>query len=270
MATTGSRKQGRAPKPCPTSADLNSFREELAHAGDRAELDAQIRKLRDGLAALGLSDGQWDLIEIGRAAKKNFGERFSRAIAQKTADALRPDFAGIYPDERGRRHESKTKGAGGLKKLDVNYSTKRSGLELAISIKTINFRDEKSNRYTKNVKRVDGELRAEAGDCHKRQPWAVLGAYVFLPEDAASDGRPGDFNSSLRHAAKVLEVRAGRVSTKNEEDRFEIAFVGAYSDTGLVRFYAPAAVPVKGLPEESLSFAETLELVRTAYKTRNK
>ena len=51
-------------------------------------------------------------------------------------------------------------GAGGLKKLDVNHSTPEIGLGLGVSIKTINFLDIKTRRYTKNIKRVDGELRA--------------------------------------------------------------------------------------------------------------
>jgi hypothetical protein len=98
------------------------------------------------------------------------------------------------------------KSASGLKKIDVNYSSSRSGLELAISVKTINFKDEGTGRYTKNTKRVDGELRAEAEDVHKRQPYAVVVAYLFLPVDAATDG----CGSHADHAATLTDLRRGR------------------------------------------------------------
>src|SRR5262249_39222508 len=122
----------------------------------------------------------WKFIEIGRARKKNFAQRLSNALAQKFADALRPRFPGIYPDEEGRDHERRQRGAEGLKKLDVVYATPQAGLQLSISIKTINFKDEKTKRYTKNIKRADGELRAEASDCHKYNPYALLVGVVFF------------------------------------------------------------------------------------------
>ena len=53
-----------------------------------------------------------------------------------------------------------------------------------MSIKTINFRDATTKRYTKNYTRADGELRAEASDYHERQPYAVMVAVIFLPIDA--------------------------------------------------------------------------------------
>ncbi len=64
-------------------------------------------------------------------------------------------FPGIYPDASGRGHEREQQGAEGLKKLDVIIcATEQAGLRLSISIKTINFKDEKTKRYTKNIKRA--------------------------------------------------------------------------------------------------------------------
>lgn len=180
------------------------------------------------LEALGLDATDRKLIELGRGEKKNFAQRLSTAIAQKVAEALRKDFPGIQPSSDGAGHESLSKTAGGLKKIDVNYSSSRSGLELAISIKTVNFKDEKTNRYTKNTKRMDGELRAEAEDVHKRQPYAVVVAYLFLPIEAATDGKV----SSAKHNAETLVLRAGRTDTKNEHSLVELAFMGLYTDEG--------------------------------------
>ena len=85
-----------------------------------------------------------------RTDKKNYAELLSRALAQRFADALRSSFNGILPNPDGSGQESKARTGKGLKKLDVNYSTVELGLGLGVSIKTINFRDPKTRRYTKN------------------------------------------------------------------------------------------------------------------------
>jgi len=254
-------------KPPPTSADVDDFGEELRFAGDRDELVLRIGRVRKALAVLPPTDRE--LVEVGRAAKKNFAQRFSNAIAQKTANALRADFEDILPNAEGIGHESQSKGAGGLKKLDVNYSTTRSGLELAVSVKTINFKDDTTSRYTKNVKRVDTELRAEAGDCHRRQGYAVLVALLFLPDDAASDGQAGA--SSLRHASNVLDYRSGRTSPKEDDERFELAFIGLYDSSGRVSFFPPGDdVPELGWPKITIPFSKVLQEIRVAYDERNR
>lgn len=253
----------------PTSSSLDSFLTELGHAGNRPDLVARIERLRRKLKAGSLTDDEWELIEIGRAAKKNFAQRLSTSIAQKTADALRPTFKGILPDEHGHKHESRAAGARGMKKLDVNYSTTAAGLGLAISIKTINFFDEATGRYTKNVKRVDGELRAEAQDCHERQPYAVLAVYLFMPEDASRDGTGA---SSLKHAAETLALRAGRERHTDDHSLFEQAFLGVYFPDGTVKFFRamkPGDFSETGLPEQSRTFTETLAEVGKVYAARN-
>jgi hypothetical protein len=88
------------------------------------------------------------------------------------ANALRPSFP-ILPDEFGKKQESKARTSKGYKKLDINYSTTELGLGLGVFVKTLNFKDPKSQRYTKNYSRIDNELRAEASDYHERQPYAV-------------------------------------------------------------------------------------------------
>ena len=122
-----------------------------------------------------------------RSKKKNYAEKLSRELARVMADALRPSFKGILPDETGQGQESRARTSKGFKKLDVNYSTPQLGLALGISIKTINFADAKTKRFTKNYTRNENELRAEAMDYHKRQPWAVLVAVIFLPVTSCDD-----------------------------------------------------------------------------------
>ena len=84
------------------------------------------------------------------AEKKNYAERLSRHLATCFANALRGSFPGVLPSETGEQHESPARTAKGFKKLDVNYSTPQLGLALGASIKSINFRDNATDRYTKN------------------------------------------------------------------------------------------------------------------------
>ena len=259
----------------PTSADVDSMAEELRYAGDRADIARICRDISAHLRSLNLPEHYWDYIEIGRAAKKNFAQRLSHALAQKVGNALRAEFEGVNPDVNGKYHESKSRSASGLKKLDVNYSTTQMGLGLAISIKTINFKDEKTQRYTKNVKRADGELRAEAQDCHTRQPYAVLAAIVLLPEDAASDGEAGI--SSLKHAWNVFKHRGGRSTSADDPSLFELLYIGTYtsdSDSagrGKVRFFeVTGEMPDWGLPETTVSLIEVLAAATRTFQMRNR
>jgi hypothetical protein len=259
----------------PVSADVNSLSDELAFAGDHQLLIQATNDWRSLLAELDLPpqlEPYRHYIEFGRGAKKNFAQRLSNAIAQKVADALRPRLKSVLPDENGKGQESRSAAAAGLKKLDVNYSSTASGLELAISIKTINFWDQKTRRYTKNVKRVDGELRAEAADCHQRQPYAVLIGLIFLPIDAAFDGSLG--KSSFSHAHDVYRRRSGRRLTTNDISRFERIWLAAYHAIGDQRgevlfFDVDTAFPDSGLPGNPTTFGEVLKEIENFHKIRN-
>jgi hypothetical protein len=214
----------------------------------------------------------WDYIELGRAVKRNFAQRLSTSLAQKVADALRPKFKGILPDEKGGRHESRSGSASGLKKIDVNYSNPQIGLGLAVSIKTVNFKDEKTGRFTKNIKRLDGELRAEAQDCHTRQPYAVLAALIFLPDEAAHDSNT---KSSLRHAWDVFERRSGRTSTNNEASLFERIWICAYNSDkgnfGRVRCLDTAdEMPATSLPDKHSTLSDVIGQIDRVFRSRNR
>jgi hypothetical protein len=148
-----------------------------------------------------------------QSQKKNYAERLSRSIATVIANAFRQDFPGITPDADGRRQEAPARTSKGMKKLDVNYSTTELGLGLGVSIKTINFPDAGSARYTKNFTRADNELRAEAKDYHERQPYAVLVGVVFLPIEACQDGKTGA--SSFGQAVRIFRHRSNRKNPKN-------------------------------------------------------
>jgi hypothetical protein len=203
-----------------------------------------------------------------RSDKKNYAERLSRQLAQLFADELRPSFDGILPDPAGKGQESKARTSKGFKKLDVNYSTLQLGLALGLSVKTINFSDARTKRFTKNYSRNENELRAEATDYHNRQPWAVLIAVIFLPIASCDDAIPKaeDNASSFGSAVRFFRNIARRKSVDGEADRFEAVYIALYGEDSLVRFFnVENAPPKRRRPSEG----ETIDLTGLIVEIRN-
>lgn len=209
-----------------------------------------------------------------QTSKKNYAQALSTALARVVADALRPKFDGILPDEDGRGGESRARTKKGFKKLDVNYSTLELGLALGVSIKSVNFPEGKGNNYAKNVTRVDNELRAEAEDYHARQPFAVLVALYFVPSDAATNStklKP----SSFGHMVKILRHRAQRRRIDDPSSLFEKIYIGLYEPDGDRRgdvafFDVDRDPPYSGPPPKTLSFPEVFEQIERVFAARNK
>jgi hypothetical protein len=197
----------------------------------------------------------------------------SRALAQRSANELRSTFLGILPRPDGSGQESKAGTGKGLKKLDVNYSTVELGLGLGVSIKTINFRGARSEKYTKNFTRADNEFRAEAADYHQRQPYSVLCAVFFLPIDFCDEGSSGD-PSSFGQAVLIFRFRSGRTGPMGDPTLFERVFIGLYDTSptsfGAVGFFdVGMAPPRRGRPARLMSLEGCLREIRAAYDERN-
>ncbi len=200
-----------------------------------------------------------------RAKKKNYSQKLSSALAAKLASDPKPSFGGI---EAGELDAGSAKGK---QRVDVVFRTKL-GLGLGVSIKTYNFVDASSKRYTKNAQRVDKELRSEAADLHQYQPMAVLAAHVVLPDLARHDGRCG--KSSLEHFLQICRMRTGRTRTDGEQDLFEVLFVGTYgverATFGSLELHDAAEYRTRGFIPRSKSWEDFLEAIRAAYEQRNK
>jgi hypothetical protein len=210
-----------------------------------------------------------------RGQKKNYAERLSRHIAIAIANSLRPEFPGITPDESGKRQEAPARTSKGFKKLDVNYSTPELGLALGVSIKTLNFLDASTGRYTKNYSRIDNELRAEATDYHQRQPYSFLVAVLFLPIDSCDDGARGNA-SSFGAAVRFFRPRANRRTPHDDVNLFELFFIAAYdpdpSAKREVRFFDVLKPPPRARrprADETISMAEMVEHITLEYNERN-
>jgi hypothetical protein len=274
------KSTGKPRTPAPTSETFDSIKAELAFAGDRDQIERVCLDVADYLRKGGFPKEFVEYVDIGRAPKKNFAQRFSTALAQKIADGLRKrGFDGVLPDAVGGGQETESRGGDAIYRIDVNFSTKQDGLALAVSVKTVNFRDGKTKRYTKNIRRADKELRAEAAEVHKRHPYAVLAAVILMPIDAAFDRAERktkvDGLSSMKHAWSVFAHRAGRDSTNHEGALFEQVFIGAYQTErdklGQVTLFDAAQTepPNHGLPAAVLTFTEMLDRVCALYELRH-
>jgi hypothetical protein len=216
-----------------------------------------------------------------RAAKKNWAQRFSNALAMTIADQLRPKYprARVTPRADGGGQEFRVGAQVDRKRTDVGIWDDAAGLIAGVSIKTYTFRDTlpaagtkpaRVGRYVKNVKRNDMELRDEADTLHRRQPYAVLTALFFMNEDACWDGIAGQ--SSFAHAVFTLRKRAGRPGPDARVDLFEQVFVGLFKETGHVRFFDVLQPPRMNQPppdSETISLAEVLDRLGDAVVYRN-
>ena len=144
--------------------------------------------------------------KANQADKKRYSEQVSQAIALTLAEELR---------ERGLMG-----GGLGAKKVDVTWATEESGLLLAISVKTINFRDSKTNNFQKNLINRRGDMLMEAVTLHRRFPYAVLAALFFLDAGAAKDGTEKR-RSTFLNAHSRLQLFTGRNDPAGREEQFE-------------------------------------------------
>jgi len=198
-----------------------------------------------------------------RTKKKNYSQRLSDALARQLVTDLGRSFPGIEAGERR---------AGGRERpirVDVRYHTPY-GLGLGLSVKTLNFRDGKSRRYTENIQRVDKELNAEAVQIHGYQPKAVLAALFLMPEDARHDGERG--RSSFEHALEVFRKRVGRADETQPGERFELFWVGTYATdqerSGDTALHDLEGYRSGGEVPPARSWEDFLEAVRCAYERR--
>lgn len=232
-----------------------------------------IKTFADVLAMSGLTGES-----PSQADKKNYAERFSRNCATLFANGLRQWFSGVTPNPDGSAQEAPARTGKGFKKLDVNYSTSQLGLALGVSIKSIHAPDPRTKRFTKNYSRNDNELRAEATDYHKRQPYAVLVGVLFLPESSCTDGGSGDGDetgvSSFGKAVQYFRHRADRQVPSDDPELFERFFIGVYSaERASTRFFDVMHAPPRNRKlkvSEGLSFDEVLIEIRETYDRRNK
>lgn len=211
------------------------------------------------------------------ADKKRYSEQLSAKVALAVADELR--HRGLKEARPASASEMDSAGAerrmaGGIgaKKVDVTWATEEAGLILAISIKSINFKDSSSGNFQKNLTNRRGDMLMEAVTLHRRFPYAVLGAFFFFDKGAASDEAkalvPGKSKVVPRRRSTFLNAHArlrlftGRNDPAGRDEQFErfyIILVDASPDAAQINAYEVgnplAPIPMDSVIEELLKIA---------------
>jgi len=230
-------------------------------------------------------------VSADREDKHAYAMTLSRNLAAFMARAIRPTFPNVVPTEDDLGHESLTGSAEGKKRLDVKVWDDFLGLELLVSLKTYSFQDwskktQTAGRYSKNVQRNGKELKDEADVIHRRQPYSVIVAVMFVPDNVCDDGNPNSTSdtqgpSSFASIVRRLRVRTGRAINPDEKrfDRYDLTerlYLGLYrysgEERGALRFFDVMTDPPRnGHPTDSatLTLGELVEEVARLVNERN-
>ena len=160
-----------------------------------------------------------------QAQKKGYSEQVSKVLAQAFAEELgQRGLKGTRPSLPGGAGKSgaerRLSGGIGAKKVDVTWATEESGLVFAISIKSINWRDKKTNNFQKNLTNRREAMLFESVTLHRRFPYSVLAGFFFLDKDAATDGT-GKRKSTFLNAHSRLKLFTGRSDPAGREEQYE-------------------------------------------------
>ncbi len=160
-----------------------------------------------------------------REVKRAYSEQMSAKVAVAIADELRQrgmkEARPSGPGDVGTSGaERRLAGGIGAKKVDVTWTTEESGLLLAISVKTINFRDGRSKNFQKNLTNRRGDMVGEALTLHRRFPYAVVAGLLFLDKDAKSD-QTRQRKSTFENAFPRLRIFTGRQDPAGRDEQFE-------------------------------------------------
>jgi hypothetical protein len=153
----------------------------------------------------------------------------SAHLAVAFADELRDrGMSGTRPSGPGdvgaSGAERRLAGGIGAKKVDVSWATEESGLLLGISIKSINFRDRRSNNFQKNLTNRRGDMLGEALTLHRRFPYAVVAGFMFIDKDAKTD-QTDRRRCTFDNAFPRLRLFTGRQDPAGRDEQFERLFL---------------------------------------------
>ena len=172
---------------------------------------------------------------VAQSTKRVWSQKLSDCLALAiAAEARDRGMKGAMPagpgDLGGSGAERRLSGGIGAKKVDVSWSTEQSGLVFAVSIKTIMFRDKRSGAFQKNLTNRRGDMLFEVVTLHRRFPYSVMGAFMFLDIGAASDNVRDDGGvkrrqTTFHNAFKRLRLFTGREEPTGREEQFEKFYI---------------------------------------------
>lgn len=202
--------------------------------------------------------------------KKRYSEQVSQVIALAIAEELRDrGLEGARPAGEGvlggSGAERRMAGGLGSKKVDVTWATEESGLLMAISVKTINFKDGKTKNYQKNLTNRRGDMLMEAVTLHRRFPYSVLAAFFFLDSGAEKDGTEKRKSTFLNAHARLrlFTDRSDPAGREEQFERFYLILLDASPDKVSVR-------PFKvGDPDNEVTLSSMLDELLELVAERN-
>ena len=207
--------------------------------------------------------------EAPASDKKRYSELMSQGFALcLAADMRRRGMAGTQPAEGPAGvagAERRMSGGIGAKQVDVTWATEESGLLLAASVKTINFRDSRSGNYQKNLANRRGDMLFEAVTLHRRFPFAVLGGFLVLDEGARHDATPRR-RSTFDNAHRLLRMFTGRADPAGREEQYEALFVVLVNPGEVPPF---TQVYLVGQPEREVGLAGAVDRLAELAGERN-
>ncbi len=215
--------------------------------------------------------------DLGGSGKIPYSGRLSNTVARMFADVLYQRHKSL-----GRLATGETKtdvGGGSKKRIDLAKRSELRGTELDVSIKTINFPDGKSRRYTKNMERAARELGDEAASIHRIMPFAVVVGVVLVRAEACDDAHPkrtgSQYVSSFSHGVFTFRKRGGRLTPADDPWLCERVFLGFYEwkgeHRGVVRFLdVTHPPPRKRRPssDETLSLSAVADAIQATWAER--
>lgn len=211
-----------------------------------------------------------------RAAKKKYSEKMSKVVANAFSEELRhrglKEARPTDPGELGGSGaERRMAGGIGAKKVDVTWATEEGGLMFAASIKTINFRDRRTQTFQKNVSNRRGDMLFEAVTLHRRFPYTVLAGFFFFDRDAETDNKQKKTGKTTRRSTFVqaharLKLFSGRDDPAGRDEQLERLYVvlvrASPSKTSISAYEA-------GKPEEAISLDEIFNELIALIAERN-
>ena len=227
-------------------------------------------RIDDLLEAALLSAGEKPPDIADRSTKKKYSEKISSAVASAVGYELRErGLKGARPTPPGEldRSGAERRIAGGIgaKKVDVTWATEEAGLLLGISIKTINFRDRRTNNFQKNLTNRRGDMLFEAVTLHRRFPYAVLGGLFFLDKGAEQD-QTERRRSTFLNAHTRLQLFTGREDPGGRDEQYERLYLVLLDASSS---HAEFDAYLVGKPEQPIAMTEMLDELLAVTAIRN-
>lgn len=193
-----------------------------------AETDALIRAALESLPPKPPDDAP-------QPQKKRYSEQVSAALAVAIAQILRDrGMKGARPAGPGdvglTGAERRMGGGIGAKRVDVSWATEESGLILGVSIKSINFKDRRTQNYQKNLINRRGDMLFEGVTLHRRFPFAVLLGFFVFDVGATQDGTTRR-NATFTNAHQRLRLFSGRRDPAGRDEQYEAMYLATMDAT---------------------------------------